>query len=57
MTKQKLSTCTCQKCGHIWIPRIANVRKCPNPECQSIRWDEKPNEKLNEKKDTTDNGK
>ena len=29
----------CQKCGHEWAPRQADVRICPN--CKTTYWDEK----------------
>lgn len=28
---------TCQRCGHTWLSRTAQPRKCPN--CQSAAWD------------------
>ncbi len=28
----------CQKCGHVWAPRIVDPQKCPR--CQSTRWNE-----------------
>ena len=39
MTVQ-ITPCICLKCGHQWIPRIADVRMCPS--CRSIRWDREP---------------
>jgi predicted Zn-ribbon and HTH transcriptional regulator len=34
----------CRRCGHRWVPRIAEVRICP--KCKSARWDEpKPTKK------------
>lgn len=40
MSKSRITQLKCCKCGWKWTPRIADVRKCPNPKCQSIRWDE-----------------
>ena len=40
MTKRikiKLPEQVCQRCGHRWIPRKDEVRKCP--KCQSVWWD------------------
>jgi hypothetical protein len=28
----------CRRCGHHWLPRIADVRICP--ACKSARWDQ-----------------
>jgi len=28
----------CTKCGYVWIPVVANPKKCP--KCQSQKWDE-----------------
>lgn len=25
----------CWKCGHEFVPRVANPQKCPNPRCQA----------------------
>ncbi len=30
---------TCQKCGHKWIPRKADVRQCP--KCKTAYFDVK----------------
>jgi len=30
----------CWKCGHIFLPRVENPVKCPNPKCQ-ISYKEK----------------
>jgi len=27
----------CNKCGHIWAPKIEDVRQCP--KCKSASWD------------------
>lgn len=34
-----LKTCRCQRCGHVWIPRIEDVVQCP--KCKSPRWNQK----------------
>jgi predicted Zn-ribbon and HTH transcriptional regulator len=28
----------CLRCGHLWVPRLAEVRICP--KCKSARWDQ-----------------
>jgi len=28
----------CRRCGHHWLPRIADVRICP--ACKSARWNQ-----------------
>jgi len=30
----------CGQCGYVWIPIVAKPKKCPNPKCQSPKWDE-----------------
>jgi predicted Zn-ribbon and HTH transcriptional regulator len=35
--KLRLTTLKCQRCGHEWIPRQAEVRICP--KCKSAKWD------------------
>jgi hypothetical protein len=34
-----LLTITCRRCGHRWIPRVRDVRRCPRSDCQSIYFD------------------
>jgi predicted Zn-ribbon and HTH transcriptional regulator len=34
----RIPTLKCKRCGHAWIPRIADVRLCP--KCKTARWDE-----------------
>ena len=29
---------TCDKCGHVWLPRVNTPVRCP--KCQSVKWDE-----------------
>jgi len=36
--KAKIKKMECKKCGHTWIPRIADVRICP--KCKSYRFEE-----------------
>ena len=45
----KLNRLKCQRCGYEWIPRIEDVRICPNKKCHSNRWDTPKEEKKNEK--------
>jgi|LGVD01.1.fsa_nt_gb Zn finger protein HypA/HybF involved in hydrogenase expression len=43
--KIDMSTITCKRCGHTWVPRKSDVRTCPN--CRSVYFDrelEKPKE-------------
>jgi len=28
----------CQKCGYEWKSRTPNPKRCPYPECQTIKW-------------------
>ena len=35
--QQSLPTKTCKNCGHEWIPRVPNPRRCP--KCLSYDWD------------------
>ncbi len=37
--KLKLKMLGCQRCGHRWIPRKAEVRQCPR--CKTAYWDVK----------------
>lgn len=37
----KVQKMRCKQCGYEWIPRKKEVRKCPNPKCQSV-WFDKP---------------
>jgi hypothetical protein len=31
----------CLRCGHRWVPRRQEKpRRCPNPHCHSVCWDE-----------------
>lgn len=32
-----VTTLKCQRCGHGWVPRSADVVQCPH--CKSPRWD------------------
>ena len=35
-----LSTWTCLRCGHEWMPRrTGKPRNCPNQKCRSVAWD------------------
>ena len=27
---------TCKKCNHTWLPRVMNIKQCPN--CKSSNW-------------------
>lgn len=38
----KIPQLKCKRCGHVWYPRIPDVKKCPNRNCQSVRWNEDP---------------
>lgn len=29
----------CAICGHWWVPRKDDIRRCPNPKCQSVYFD------------------
>ena len=40
--KIKLTKLNCKKCGHEWIPKIKEVRQCPN--CKSAWWDKEKEE-------------
>ena len=35
--KIKLQFIKCERCGHTWVPRKAEIRICPN--CKSAYWD------------------
>lgn len=35
----------CRQCGHRWLPHVDKPKKCPNPKCQRIDWDNKKREK------------
>ena len=41
----KLPVLKCERCGWEWTPRRLPVRACP--KCQSNRWDEPKNNKIN----------
>lgn len=28
----------CQKCGHVWVSRTANMKYCLSPKCQTRTW-------------------
>lgn len=36
-------TIKCRKCGHVWVPRIPDVRYCPN--CKTAKFDMPQKEK------------
>ncbi len=46
MSKLKVPTLTCLRCGHTWVPRSADVRQCPNPKCHSVLWDVPPKKSI-----------
>lgn len=35
--KYKLTRVACLRCGHSWVPRVADTRVCPG--CKSPYWD------------------
>ncbi len=37
----------CKKCGHQWVPRVSNPRRCPR--CLSYDWDKKTVKKRSRK--------
>lgn len=39
MTKIKILTLRCKRCGHGWIPKKEDVRQCP--KCKSAYWNKK----------------
>jgi len=39
MIKINVFKCKCKRCGHSWIPRTEDVRRCPH--CKSYYWDRK----------------
>ena len=43
---------TCGKCGHEWLPRVKDVKKCPR--CGNYNWKEGKN---NEQRHNSDNQK
>ena len=44
MAKVRIPTLTCLRCGHQWIPRVADVRLCA--VCKSPWWnDPRPKKK------------
>ena len=34
--KIRVMSLTCKRCGHVWVPRKAEVLICP--KCKSARW-------------------
>jgi hypothetical protein len=30
--------CVCDRCGHRWIPEVANPVRCPSRDCRSVLW-------------------
>ncbi len=36
-TEGTLTTRTCKRCGHTWIPRVTSPTVCPR--CKSYIWD------------------
>lgn len=40
---------TCRKCNHRWIPKVENPIKCPNPSCQSHKWNQSLKEEIMER--------
>ncbi len=32
-----ITTLTCERCGHKWVPRISDPRVCPS--CKHYKWD------------------
>jgi Zn finger protein HypA/HybF involved in hydrogenase expression len=43
MSKIKIPTLKCLRCGHTWMPRTTDVRLCPH--CKNVRWNEPPEKK------------
>jgi len=35
--KIRIRQITCTRCGHTWVPRKIDVRRCP--KCQSVYFD------------------
>ena len=44
--KIKISKIECQRCGHRWVVRKRDVRRCP--KCQSVYFDVPPEQKTGE---------
>jgi len=44
----KISTLTCKRCRHKWVPRIPNPAVCPN--CHSPYWNRLPRSKTQTKR-------
>jgi Zn finger protein HypA/HybF involved in hydrogenase expression len=43
MSKIKIPTLKCERCGHTWVPKISDVKICP--KCKSARWNQPPEKK------------
>ncbi len=43
----QVDQCVCERCGHRWTPRQEKGLpvQCPNPKCQSGRWNQPKIEK------------
>ena len=37
VSKLTLYIMKCNQCGHMWLPRVEDVRQCP--KCRSLHWD------------------
>lgn len=44
ITQQKVTVCTCERCGHKWQPKDSDKpQMCP--KCKSLYWNEPKNGK------------
>lgn len=51
MKLKNLKRLKCLRCGWRWLPRVKDVRICPNIKCHSMYWDRKRKEKVVGNKD------